>query len=276
MRNGQCRRAANRTRFPRSVLNQRTRQLVNVMSVRQCTSAYHPRIRTIALVDHTREYPPSPGVLEAIAEALTIQVRRDLAPAWGVTDAEFAVRGRGDKIHFFDSAEEASDYGWHIVDDDGDPYAHVFAAPSVEHGSDWIKGADPISVTASHEALEMFTDPRANEFCFDGKKHLWAREVCDPVQARSYKIVAGRMRVPVSNFVLPAYFNPWAPGPYDHLGVLKQPFTLDKGATRWSKERAKNKSGTAAVSTPSSTTPCPHGSAARSSKDGVARFGASR
>ena len=215
--------------------------------VRQCTSArivicgsdtrgdgdkqgtYDPRIRTIALIDHTREYPPAPGVLDAIAEALTIQVQRDLAPTWGVTEARFKVGGRGDKIHFFDSADEATDCGWHIVDDDGDPYSHVFAAASTTHGSDWVKGSDPISVTASHEALEMFTDPRANEFCFDGDQHLWAREVCDPVQSGSYKILAGGMRVPVSNFVLPAYFNPWAPGPYDHLGVLKKPFSLDKG-----------------------------------------------
>jgi hypothetical protein len=196
---------------------------------RRRSAAYDPRIRTIALVDHTREHRPPSDVLQAIAEALTIQVRRDLAPAWGVTGARFRVGGRGDKIHFFDSADEATDYGWHIVDDHGLPYAHVFAAPSIAYGSDWTKGPDPISVTASHEALEMFTDPRANEFCFDGDRYLWAREVCDPVQARSYKIVAGGMRVPVSNFVLPAYFNPDASGPYDHLGVLEKPFSLDKG-----------------------------------------------
>lgn len=181
--------------------------------------------------------------MEAIAEALTIQVRRDLAPAWGVTEARFTVGGRGDKLHFFDSADEATDYGWHIVDDHGLPYAHVFAAASIAYGSDWTKGPDPISVTASHEALEMFTDPRANEFCFDGERHLWAREVCDPVQARTYKIVAGGMRVPVSNFVLPAYFNPSASGPYDHLGVLKKPFSLDKGGyavlERFTKEQER-------------------------------------
>jgi hypothetical protein len=191
--------------------------------------AYDPRIRTIALVDHTKQHRPPPGALEAIAEALTVQVRRDLAPAWGVTDARFTVGGRGEKIHFFDSADEATDYGWHIVDDEGDPYAHVFAAPSIDNGSDWVRGPDPISVSASHEALEMFTDPRANEYCFDWDRYLWAREVCDPVQERSYKIVAGGIRVPVSDFVLPAYFNADASGPYDHLGVLKQPFSLDKG-----------------------------------------------
>src|SRR5262249_23507241 len=117
----------------------------------------------------------------------------------------------------------------HIVDNKGDPYAHVFAAPSSDYGSDWTTGSDPISVTASHEALEMFADPRANEYCFDWDRYLWAREVCDPVQARSYTIVTGGMQVPVSNFVLPAYFNVDAPGPYDHLGALKKPFSLDKG-----------------------------------------------
>jgi hypothetical protein len=221
--------------------------------VRQCTSgridvfgtdtAYDPRIRTIALIDHTTQYRPPPGVLDAIAEALTIQIRRDLAPVWGVTEARFTVGGRGDKIHLFDSAEDATEYGWHITDDRGQPYAHVFAAPSIDHGSDWTKGADPISVTTSHEALEMFTDPRANEYCFDFDRYLWAREVCDPVQERSYKIEAGGMRVPVSDFVLPAYFNPDASGPYDHLRVLKKPFSLDKGGyavrERFSKDEEK-------------------------------------
>src|SRR6266540_4864920 len=186
-------------------------------------------MRTIALVDHTDQYPPPIGVLEAIAEALTIQVRRDFAPAWGVEEAQFTVGGRGDKIHFFDSAREASDFGWHIVDDNGLPYAHVFAAASMTHGNDWSKGTESVSVTASHEALEMLADPRANEFCFDGDRRLWAREVCDPVQVGTYKITAGGMRVAVSNFVLPAYFNPWAPGPYDHLRALRKPFSLDKG-----------------------------------------------
>ena len=186
-------------------------------------------MRTIALVDHTKRHPPPPGVLEAIAEALTIQVQRDFAPAWRVHDVRFTVGGRGDKIHFFDSAHQATDYGWHIVDGHGLPYAHVFADPSITSGSDWITGPASISATASHEALEMLADPAANEFCFDGERHLWSREVCDPVQERAYRITANGMRVPVSDFVLPAFFNPWAPRPYDQLDVLEEPFSLDKG-----------------------------------------------
>lgn len=186
-------------------------------------------MRTIALVDHTKQHPPPPGALAAIAEALTIQVERDFAPAWDVMVAQFNVGGRGDKIHFFDSAHQATDYGWHIVDAHGLPYAHVFAAPSIANKSGWITGTDSISATASHEALEMLGDPAANEYCLDNDARLWSREVCDPVQENLYGIMAGGMKVLVSNFVLPAYFNPWAPGPYDHLGVLEKPFSLAKG-----------------------------------------------
>ena len=183
----------------------------------------------IAIVDHTREHRPEPGVLDAVAEALTVQIERDFAPAWGVRPRRVTVGGRGDKIHVFDHAHQATDYGWHIVDDHGAPYAHVFAAISITHGSGWTTGADAISVTASHEVLEMLGDPAANEYCFNGHRSLWSREVCDAVQADSYDIVAGGMRVAMSNFVLPAFFNPWSSGPFDHLGVLTEPFSIASG-----------------------------------------------
>jgi hypothetical protein len=191
--------------------------------------AYAQGVRTISLVDHTERHVPPAKVLTAIAEALTIQVERDFVPAWGVNAARFTVGGRGDKLHFFDSAHQAGDYGWHIVDGHGLPYAHVFADPSISAGSDWITGPDAISVTASHEALEMLADPAANEYSFNGARLMWAREVCDAVQANTYRIDASGFRVPVSNFVLPAFFNPWADGPYDHLGVLRDPFSLAAG-----------------------------------------------
>jgi hypothetical protein len=186
-------------------------------------------VDTISIVDHTKGYPPEAGVLDAIAEALTIQIERDFAPAWGVRPKPVIVGGRGDKLHVFDSAHQADDYGWDIVDNHGDPYAHVFAGVSIREGNTWTTGEGAISATASHEVLEMLGDPAANEYCFDGDRRLWSREVCDPVQSDSYRIVGGGMRVVVSNFVLPAYFNPWADGPYDHLGVLTEPFSIAKG-----------------------------------------------
>ena len=148
---------------------------------------------TIAIVDHTREYRPEDGVLDALAEALTIQVERDFAPAWGVRPKRVTVGGRGDKLHFFDSSHQADEYGWHIVDDRGDPYAHVFAGVAIREGSGWTTGTGAISATASHEVLEMLGDPAANEYCLDGGRTLWSREVCDPVQSDTYRIVAGGM-----------------------------------------------------------------------------------
>ena len=186
-------------------------------------------MRTIALVDHTKKHRPPAGALEAIAEALTIQVERDFAPAWGAMPTQFTVGGRGEKIHFFDTEHQATDFGWHIVDAHGRPYAHVFVSPSISAGSDWTTGEDSVSASASHEALEMLADPAANEYCLDDHRRLWSREVCDPVQADTYRIRAGGMSVVVSDFVLPAYFNPWGTRPFDHLDVLKKPFTLAKG-----------------------------------------------
>jgi hypothetical protein len=185
--------------------------------------------RRIALVDHTTQHRPGAGVLAAIAEALTTQVNRDVAPAWGVAPCTVAVGGKGDQIHVFDSAHQAAEFGWHSVDDHGLPYAHVFVEGSLAVGSDWLTGDASVSSTLSHEALELLVDPGANQYAFDGDRELWATEICDPVQATTYVIEAGSVRVPVSDFVLPAFFNPWAAGPWDHRGELEGAFTLATG-----------------------------------------------
>jgi hypothetical protein len=186
-------------------------------------------VRSIALVNHTKKHPPSSGVLEALAKALTIQVERDFAPAWGITPVPVTVGGRGEKIHFFDSAHDAQELGYHKVDPKGRPYAHVYATPAFAHGRDWLTGADSISATASHEALEMLCDPTAMDYSFNGRRTLWAREVSDPVQECLYSIVVRGKKVSVSDFVLPSFFNPWSSGPFDHLRKLEDSFSLAKG-----------------------------------------------
>ena len=186
-------------------------------------------MRGIALVDHTKKHKPGPGVLEAIAEAITIQIERDFAPAWGAVPRQVTVGGAGDKIHVFDSAEQAEDFGWHYVDGKGLPYAHVFVAGSLAADSDWLSGEASVASTIGHEVLELLVDPCANEYAFDKDGLLWASEVCDPVQADWYTIRAGGRRVPMTDFVLPAFFNWRSKGPYDHLRVLEKPFSLAKG-----------------------------------------------
>jgi hypothetical protein len=75
----------------------------------------------------------------------------------------------------------------------------------------------------------MLADPAANEYSFNGARLMWAGGVCDAVQVNTYRIDAQWLRVPASDIVLRAFFNRWADGPYDHLGVLKEPFSLAKG-----------------------------------------------
>ena len=131
-------------------------------------------MRAIALVDHTKTHAPPDGILDAIAEALSIRVARDFAPAWRTLTTPVTVGGRGEKIRFFETAHQATDHGWHIVDAHGRPYAHAFVAPSIANGSGWIAGTDAVSATASHEALEMLADPAANEYCLDDHRRLWS------------------------------------------------------------------------------------------------------
>jgi hypothetical protein len=183
---------------------------------------------SIVLVDHTVAYPPPPGAFAAIAEALTKQIARDFAPRWGVAPVTVRLSGRGEKLHFFDFAH-SGDFGFHQVADSGEAFAHVAVGPSLTHGSDWLSGTDAVSASTSHEVLEMLADPVANEYSFDGFGHMWAREVCDAVQERTYSIRAAGKAVRVSDFVLPSFFNPWASRPFDHLDALKTPFTLDHG-----------------------------------------------
>ncbi len=75
----------------------------------------------------------------------------------------------------------------------------------------------------SHEIMEILGNAGtyyAQKPTADGLVVMWAREVCDPVERgpNSYYTEAG---VPISNFVLPAYFS-WANGSaqsYDYLGT---------------------------------------------------------
>ena len=122
-------------------------------------SSHLALVRTIALVDHTKTRTSSAAGTRSDRRGVDDSGRARLRAAWGVMPTRFTVGGRGDKIHFFDSAHQATDYGWHIVDGNGEPYAAHVRGTSIANGSGWTTGTDPISATASHEALEMLGDP---------------------------------------------------------------------------------------------------------------------
>jgi hypothetical protein len=188
-------------------------------------------VRALTILDRTRadRYTPAPGVVDAIAAALSIQLERDFAPAWGIEPPVVSVEGRGEPIYVFDS-EAGGDYGFTTAGRGGRPFAHVFAKPSLDHDSGWLTGRDSISSSISHEALEMIADPGVNTFHYNAERLMWGHDVCDPVQEISYGIRADGRLVPVSDFVLPSYFRAYgASGPYDFRKVLPGPFTIAPG-----------------------------------------------
>jgi len=187
---------------------------------------------TVGLVDKTQRYKPGSSLLLLMAKALERQARYHYAPIWGYP-AEVVVGQEADQlIYLFDSPESAGYLGWHDVDPNGNPYAHVYAEPSFSHGSSWVAGKWPISETISHELLEMLGDPYCNSYGYDGKgDRLWCMEMCDAVQNSSYLINVTGGSVPVSNFVTPDFFNAYGlqGRRWDYKHVLPGPFTIMQG-----------------------------------------------
>lgn len=92
-------------------------------------------------------------------------------------------------------------------------------------------GRQSICEGAGHEILEALVNPLLNQWRAhpqDPKVQV-ALEGCDPVQDTYDVLVIWRRettRWPVANFVLPAWFDHEAPGPYDHAGTLTAPGQL--------------------------------------------------
>jgi hypothetical protein len=137
------------------------------------------------------------------------QVSRDFLPHWGVAgqltfypkDAEAPPEAW--LLALFDTSDDASAMGYHETTRTGKPTGKVFAKTSARNGSVW-------TVTFSHELLEMLLDPECNlQASDDEANRVYAYEVCDAVEADAdgYEIDG----VLVSDFVLPAWFEPGAP-----------------------------------------------------------------
>lgn len=173
--------------------------------------------------------------------AVNIQVRRDFAPRWfrvpapvryyhslATTPADVWL------VVVLDDADQAGALGYHDETPDGRPYARVFAKPTLANGGTVLVGANSVSVTLSHEVLELLADPNVNLWADDGAAREIALEVGDPVEATSYDVTrttqSGTDVVAVSNFVLQSYFDVQSQaGVYDFLGLLHRPWSMLPG-----------------------------------------------
>lgn len=154
----------------------------------------------VALVDRTGQIDVAQ--LARVAGALNAQVATDFGPAWHSHASvgaypETALGPNTWAIYVQTALDEPGALGYH-TDDHNQPYALV------EYTRDW-------TVTASHELLEMLADPWGSRLHqakhLDGREHdghvHYLLEVCDPPEATSYEIQG----VPVSDFILPAYYR---------------------------------------------------------------------
>lgn len=184
--------------------------------------------------------------------AIQHQVRNEWANIWGF-DADIIWQPKGSAprsgmwhMVYFDNADQAGALGYHDITAEGLPLGKVFAKTTLDN-----KGL--VSVTASHETLEMLGDPDVNLIAAandaSGATKLYAYEVCDAVEDDSlgYKSVNG---VVVSDFVTPAWFESFrTPGStaFSYKKNVTAPFQLAPGGyigvldptTGWSQVTAR-------------------------------------
>lgn len=179
----------------------------------------------------------SSRVTDEEAEAMTLavgkQVARDVAPLYGLVPALEFVRAGGSPsasgvpCFIIDTPDVPGAAGYHDEDETGMAYIKVFTDPTLDNGGSVLTGADSISVTLSHEVLELIGDAPANKWVDGPHGSDFAYELCDAVEGDSYNIDG----VAVSNFVLQAFFDPKASSMsrFDFLGKLGRPFTMTAG-----------------------------------------------
>lgn len=183
--------------------------------------------------------------VQAARAALQIQVTDHFAPVWGrnadinlvcndSSNKDLPNLSEGQKwlwLVLRDTSNNREIVGYHDVTDEGMPLGKVFVKTSEDSGRPW-------TVTASHELLEMLSDPSLNLSAFKepdpdnvtGKDTVmfYAYDICDPCQEDQYKING----VCVSNFVYPTWFESFdhpKGTQFDYLHKMTEPFELRPG-----------------------------------------------
>jgi len=163
--------------------------------------------------------------VKKLVAALEKQLERDFVPIWGYpAKLQVADKPKPDEwqIVFLDDSDAADALGYHDLTKDGQPVSKVFVKSTVAAG-------EKVSVTTSHELLEMLIDPGAQMWAQASNGLFYAYEMCDAVEDGEYEID----RIAVSNFVYPSFFESWHKPRsvrFDHLNKVSKPFqTLKNG-----------------------------------------------
>ena len=147
--------------------------------------------------------------VSAMVRALQIQVSQHFCPVWGA-DAYLTFIPRGHQpypqhwwIAVLNNSDMAGALGYHDVTSIGHPLGKVFAGTDKQYGYS-------VSVTLSHELLEILIDPYINLTAQMPDGNFYAYEVCDAIEADELGYLINGILV--SDFVYPAWFEGALPG----------------------------------------------------------------
>lgn len=163
--------------------------------------------------------------LDGLIAAMQAYVVNSVAPVWGtpanlVKTTDFQPGAWA--MVFLDNADQAGELAVHDLTPDGLPQARVFVKTTLDNG-------DLVSVSASHELVEMLVDPAINLMTTGpDQSTIYAYESADPVEALSFDVNGIQM----SDFVYPSYFEDFRqPGSvqFDQMNQVNAPFQILQG-----------------------------------------------
>jgi hypothetical protein len=172
---------------------------------------------------------------QLMVEACKIQLEQHVAPMWLRGSWNIVVNQPeevGYPIVIVDDPDQAGVLGYHTKSPCGKVWGRVFVKSIIEGKGLMLNGPLSVSAILTHEVIEAYCDPDVNIWADRGDGFLIAYEACDPVEDDVYDITTkSGVKVSVSNFVLPAWFDPRAPegAKLDFMAKLTKPFTTSTG-----------------------------------------------
>ena len=202
------------------------------MTVRHATRARGGSVVNIACINKATIDLGVP--FEKLTATLQKCFDQHFMPVWGYPVKLYSTevaRPSDWQLVYLDDAEKAGKLGYHKLTKGGQPASMVFVAATLEANQ-------RVSVVACHELFEMAVDPIANLWAQAGDGTEYAYEISDPVEEDTFSVD----RIRMSNFVYPSWFEPFKHPPgtkFDHLGLLKKPFSMTKGGYVTVKKKGK-------------------------------------
>jgi hypothetical protein len=163
--------------------------------------------------------------LDELIAAMQIYIDKFIVPVWAtpaklVKSKDFLSKAWA--MVFLDDADQQGALAYHDLTPEGLPVAKVFVRTT-------LKNNDLVSVSASHELVEMLVDPAINLMTTGPDlKTVYAYESADPVEDSSFPVNG----IQLSDFVYPSYFEAFHKAgavKFDQLGKIRKPFQILSG-----------------------------------------------